>query len=320
MAKRLFLLTALSFLLVSILVNRLSSNFYRDLAQSGKKVLVERKETRKILVSTDNSTTLKSFGLFPIEQDDGLALALLLKAHRDGRLQILGITSTFGNADGERTYEVTKQQVELSQVQVPVVKGALRAGQEDSPATEFIAQTLREAEGKVTLIALGPVTDYAAVFRKNPDLVEKVDLFFFIRSGPYYLPPYWYLFSFNALKDIAAARFLNKLPAPKAMIGKEITQVFLTNEDILKIKQNLHPMIQFVTRELVGWNLVNNFLPHPGYLQRRGNMCPWDLVWSLYLVQPDLFETYHQEGLLFFIRIKNLSELKTAAIETLKDF
>ncbi len=320
MAKvKVLLLTALFFLLGSILVNRLSSNFYRDLAQGEKEILVEEKETRKILVSTDNSATLKSFGLFPIEQDDGLALALLLKAHRDGKMQILGITSTFGNANGERTYEITKKQIELSQVPVPVVKGALRAGQEDSPATEFIARTLRKAKGKVTLVALGPVTDYAAVFRKNPELVEKVDLFFFIRSGPYYLPPYWYLFSFNALKDISAAQFLNKLPVPKAMIGKEITQIFLTNEDVGTIKHNPHPMIQFVARELAGWNLANKFQPQPGYLQRRGNMCPWDLVWSLYLAQPDLFETYHQEGLLF-IRIKNLSELKTAAIETLKDF
>lgn len=324
MKGKLIKVVILVLLLAGVLVVSLTTNsmrFYEKL--SGADLTSEfssNTEPRKLLISTDNSVTSRIFfDKIPVEQDDALALAILLKAHIEGKVRILGVTSTFGNIDGERTYDVTKKQLELSGVDIALVKGALSAGQLDSEAVEFITETLRESEGKVTLVALGPVTDYAAVFKKHPELIEKVDLFFFIRSGPYYFPKYWYLCSFNALKDIRSAKYLFNLPIPKVAIGKEVVRVGLTNSDVIQIKKNSHPMVQFMTRDLISWNKVNKFLPNPGYFTRNGNMIPWDLVWSMYLVEPQLFETYkHDWGA--FIRIKDVNQLKTSAKVYLEEY
>lgn len=117
------------FLLVALFIFlRQSNNFYHLLADEEKRVSIDKQVLKRIIISTDNSTTSKFLGRFPIEQDDGLALAVLLKAHREGKLEILGITSTFGNTNGEKTYRITKEQVKLSGVDIPIIQGALHSG------------------------------------------------------------------------------------------------------------------------------------------------------------------------------------------------
>lgn len=243
----------------------------------------------KILISTDNAATVRVLRVFANEPDDSLALAVLLSAHRNKKFKIIGITSTFGNTDGETSYHISKNQVKLSKSDIPVIKGATYSGQTNSPAVQFISNNLKQSKKKLILVALGPVTDYAAVFKKHPNLTEKVEKFLLVRSGPYLIKQYWYLFSFNAIKDIKAAKFMYQLGANQFSMGDEIFKICFNDKKIKELKRINNSMISFIAKDLIRWNLQNKFFPNKGYFSRKGNMCPWDLVWSMYLVEPDLY-------------------------------
>lgn len=243
----------------------------------------------KLFISTDNSVNHKVLGLWTNEPDDSLALAVLLAAHRDKKMEIVGISSTFGNANGNSCYHITQNQIALSRLRIPVLQGASFAGQYDSPAVNFLSDYLGKTTEKVALVGLGPVTDYAAVFHRHPQLLNKVNFFYLVRSGPYLNQKFWYLCSVNALKDVDSAKFMYQLGANKFQMGKEIFSICLDNQFIRHLQNLGHPMMKFITQDLNQWNLQNKIIPNKGFFARRGNMCPWDLVWSMYLVEPQSF-------------------------------
>lgn len=268
---------------------------------------ITKVEKRKIIISTDNAATKRLFDVFAIEPDDALALAVLLDAHKRSEIEILGIVSTFGNTDGISTYQITKKQIELSGLNIPVVKGAEYPEQLNSETVEFIASLIKNND-KITFLALGPVTDYAAVFTRYPELKNKVAEFMLIRSGPYLNKERWFLFSFNAQSDVRSAICMYELGANQYSMGEEIFSVGLNDATIKKIQQVNHPMIQFISTDLKRWNLQNKAFPIKGYFSRGGDMLPWDLVWAMYLVEPELYDLVvindHTE-----LHIKNKTEL-----------
>lgn len=279
---------------------------------------ITKVEKRKIIISTDNAATRKFSRVFAVEPDDALALTILLDAHNKGELEILGITSTFGNTDGESTYQITKKQVKLSGTDIPVVKGAEYPEQNNSEAVEFVASKLRESE-MVTLVALGPVTDYVATFTKYPELKHKVAEFMLIRSGPYINRDKWYLFSFNAQQDIKSAIYMYELGANQYSMGEEIFSVGLNNATIEKIQQVNHPMVQFISSDLKRWNLQNKVFPIKGYFSRGGNMLPWDLVWVMYLVEPELYDAASSNNHLK-LHVKNKTVLINSALKRISSW
>lgn len=252
---------------------------------------------KKLLISTDNAAGARKLKFFANEPDDSLALAVLLGAHKNKEIEVIGITSSFGNTDGETSYRITKKQVELSRLNIPVIKGASYPNQSYSHAVEFGSHKLGENKGRVVLVGLGPATDFAALFKKFPHLKEKVGYFFLVRSGPYFLKRYWYLCSFNAIKDIKAANFMYRLGANRFQMGKEIFRIGLDNTFVKKLQEINHPMMKFITKDLILWNRQNKIFPNRGYFLRKGNMCPWDLIWAMYLIEPYLFEVERRESL-----------------------
>ena len=274
-------------------------------------------QPKKLIISTDNAAGAKLFNFFASEPDDSLALAVLLEAHKKGELEIMAITSTFGNTSGEESYQITKKQIELSGLTIPIVRGAVKAGQTDSEAARYIADTLRKSKEKIILVGLGPVTDLAAVFSKYPELKEKVEYFFLVRSGPYLIKKYWYLFSFNSLWDIKSAQFMHKLGANQFSMGEEIFKITFDNRQVKELQDINNPMTRYITKDLLQWNRQNKILPNKGYFLRKGNLCPWDLVWSMYLVEPNLFNI-RKENNTYILSIKNSNEFIQKTINSIK--
>ncbi len=279
----------------------------------------EKLITRNLIISTDNAATSSLYGLVAAEPDDSLAIAVLLNAHKKGEVNILGITSVFGNADGETTYRITKKQIELSGLNIPVKKGAVIARQTDSEAVTFIADTLKNSKEKVVLVALGPVTDYAAVFKKYPELKEKVEYFFLVRSGPYLNKNRWFLFSYNSYPDFDSSIFMYELGANQFRMGEEIFSVSVADSMVNRLQQINNPMIKFISSDLKKWNTQNKFLPIRGYFSRGGNMCPWDLVWSMYLIEPKLF-SLEKEVDSFSLHIKDRHKFIESVEKYLSDW
>jgi hypothetical protein len=265
---------------------------------------------RRIIISTDNATSARQLKILASEPDDGLALAVLLGAHKKGGVEILAVLSTFGNRSGLVTYNNCLKQVYLSGLDIPVIKGADYRGQKDSPGVSFLRETLEKSKDKITLLALGPVTDFASVLENSPGLVNKIDDLLFVNSLELPFDKCRYLLSFNSLCDKGSVDFINSLGLLKYHMGGEIKTTYIDNDLILRLKNCNHPMLKFVTENLYRWNLQNKFYPIPGYFARHGNMCPWDLVWSMYLLEPHLFNKTKNKDGSFTLHIKNIEKLK----------
>jgi inosine-uridine nucleoside N-ribohydrolase len=104
--------------------------------------------------------------------DDGL---MLLTALNSPELDILGITTTFGNASQEVSYRTALELVERAgRTDIPVLRGAERADSEGTPteASRFIADMAARHPGEVVVLAVGPVTNVATALRHSPETAE----------------------------------------------------------------------------------------------------------------------------------------------------
>jgi purine nucleosidase len=142
-----------------------------------------------------------------IDTDPGVddALALLLAA-RSPELDIVGLTTVFGNAAVEVTTRNALALRDLiGRLDVPICMGAAaplagpylgpvlqvhghdgmgdgealpapRANPKpDASAAEFIVATVRERPGKLTILALGPLTNLALALALEPDLERRTE-------------------------------------------------------------------------------------------------------------------------------------------------
>ena len=134
-------------------------------------------------------------------RDDALAIAMALASPAE--IDLAGITAVAGNVPLEVTYRNARFLCELCGFpDLPVHAGAARplvreletatrhhgesglegveVGMPAGPigsrtAVGFIAETLRAgADGEITLVAIGPLTNIAILAREHPDLVPKV--------------------------------------------------------------------------------------------------------------------------------------------------
>ena len=133
--------------------------------------------------------------------DDAMALLLL---DASSEVNLLGITTRFGNASIETTTRNALIVRDLFKIQAPVFKGAgepmgLRLGEdypvhvhgknglgdiplpaphsqpEAEPAAQALVDLTRVAGQKVTVIAVGGLTNIAEALRLDPDLPERID-------------------------------------------------------------------------------------------------------------------------------------------------
>ena len=133
--------------------------------------------------------------------DDAMALLLL---DASSVVNLLGITTRFGNASIETTTRNALIVRDLFNIQAPVFKGAgepigLRLGEgypvhvhgknglgdiplpaphsqpEAEPAAQALVDLTRVAGQKVTVIAVGGLTNIAEALRLDPDLPERID-------------------------------------------------------------------------------------------------------------------------------------------------
>ena len=131
--------------------------------------------------------------------DDALAVVL---AFRSPDLEILGLTTIFGNVETELATQNALRLVEMSGKSIPVAQGAVKPlymkkldppdfvhgkdgfGNVDlppptgrpiaQPAAAFIVETVMAHPGEVTLVVLGPMTNIALALALEPELPQYV--------------------------------------------------------------------------------------------------------------------------------------------------
>lgn len=191
-------------------------------------------------------------------QDD--AICLLLAMSSPDELDILGVTTVAGNvplALTERNARQIRDIADRSDVKIyagcskPMVRDLVTAERvhgktgidgieivepkqplEDKHAVDFIIETLNGADREsITLVPMGPLTNIAQAFTKDPSILEKVEQIVLMggamREGGNHSPSA----EFNILVDPHAADVVFRCGRPLTVMGLDVThQVLATPE------------------------------------------------------------------------------------------
>ncbi|RDI95954.1 nucleoside hydrolase [Meiothermus sp. QL-1] len=178
--------------------------------------------------------------------DDAIAMMLALASPE---LEVLGITTVYGNVALERTTHNALVVLEVLGKHVPVYPGAERplvrerisaelvhgtsglAGpvlptpsQKPEPlhAVQFIIEQIERYPGEVTLVPVGPLTNLALALRLAPRIAPKIQQIV-LMGGSVDLGNWSPSAEFNILADPHAARIVFSAGVPLVMMGLNLT-------------------------------------------------------------------------------------------------
>jgi inosine-uridine nucleoside N-ribohydrolase len=147
--------------------------------------------------------------------DDAYALAAIL---RGPAVQLLKVTTVFGNTSSARAAECARNLIALTGKRVEVIPGADAAGKV-STAAEAIA----DLPPGTQLLALGPLTNIAAALKRDPTVSQRITISLVggnLSSWGRW-PPFW-PFEFNLAKDPEAARIVFNSPTPRRIYPLDV--------------------------------------------------------------------------------------------------
>lgn len=228
-----------------------------------------------------------------VDPDDCYALLYLL-----GRpdLEIVGISTVFGNAPLKETDRVTRSLVAAINPDVPVFAGAARAG-DTAPSAASRALEAALESGPLTILALGPLSNLHTVFKDRPTLSGRVTRLVAMmgkKEGHLFHPSEGaeggMLFGhgpvfrdFNFCKDIEAAMALVDLPVDTVLIPYEAArQVMLTGTDIQRFIAAGGQLGRVATASSDWLRFWRTSVGRDGFY-------PFDLVAAVYVAEPDYF-------------------------------
>jgi purine nucleosidase/pyrimidine-specific ribonucleoside hydrolase len=187
--------------------------------------------------------------------DDAIALVM---AHRSSSIELLGVTTTCGNASVDKTTSNAIRVLDfIGAWDVPVAAGCVRplarplvlgtadgpSGLEGSPylpppsrgpvaqhAVDFLAEKLAAQPEPITIVATGPLCNIGLLVLKHPQVLGKIrELIWmggvFYRKSEIITPT-----EFNAFCDPEAVRIVLDSGVPITMVGLDVTMQVLVEE------------------------------------------------------------------------------------------
>ncbi|NVK73892.1 MAG: nucleoside hydrolase [Oceanospirillaceae bacterium] len=206
---------------------------------------------RKIIIDTDPGI------------DDAMAIFFAFQAPQ---LEVLGLTTTFGNVSVDLATQNAIRLTEIAKVNVPVAKG-VAVPSEIAPrphpdfvhgadgfgninwpepqgkaieksAAQFIVDTVRQYPGEVTIIALGPLGNLAKALELDPEVANLVDEVVLMGGTAIEYGNVSPVAEANIMNDPHAADKVFTAAWQVTMIGLDVThQVLLDNTVLERIKQ-----------------------------------------------------------------------------------
>lgn len=204
--------------------------------------------------------------------DDAIALVM---AHRSDEIELLGVTTTCGNAEIDKTTTNAIRILDyLGANDVPVAQGCVRplarqlilgtadgpSGLEGSPylpqpkrgpieqhAVDFLAEKLEEAEEPLIVVATGPLCNIGLLVLKRPDILPKIKEIIwmggvFYRKSEIITPT-----EFNAFCDPEALRIVLESKVPIKIVGLDVTmQVLIEQEQYERLAKINTPLAKVV--------------------------------------------------------------------------
>lgn len=249
--------------------------------------------------------------------DDFIALALALASDK---LDVKGIVTVAGNQTLEKVTVNALKAVELmGRTDVPVVAGSAKPMRKahvpvpqvhgesglDGPSlpdpttqvldknfVDFYADILRESSEKVTILAVGPLTNIATLFYCHPELVEKVAAINVMGGANRAVDFKDYPCKgaeFNIWQDAESAHFVFDLDVPVTMFGLDMTyQTCVTPAEFER----------FAAEGGKVGKVVSQLLTFFYRCQEKNGMkaCPiHDACPVAYTIAPEMFQVEHRD-------------------------
>lgn len=239
--------------------------------------------------------------------DDAFALTV---AHFEKQLEICAITTVAGNVSIENTTNNALGLMHVLGLDIPVYKGSHeplvyepffasevhghngfggvhishQKQPESQSALEGMVKILRESTDKITLVALGPLTNIALLLKGYPELKEKIECISLMGGGlkggnttiagefNFYVDPHAAHIVFNSDVDII-------------MAGLDVTEIGNINREAIETIRDHGGEVGKLLYDIsqVSFNFSNTFY-------RSEKIHLHDVMAVLYLTQPDLFK------------------------------
>jgi len=238
---------------------------------------------KRVWIDTDTA-----IGVEGADVDDGLAL---VQAFHSPELEVVGVSSVFGNAPIEKTHPLATELCErFGPKQVRVARGAASASElgKENAALRALVGALEDA--KLWIAAIGPLTNIGSLLTLRPDLTARIEGIVMVaarRPGQRFLSHPEQPAGFPDLNfecDPAAMQVLLDSTVPLVFAPWELSShVWLTTEDLDRIAiasesgayiaQASHPWLEIWQRDLKapGFNpfdtLAIGWLTHPQWFQ-----------------------------------------------------
>jgi len=250
-----------------------------------------------------------------IDCDPGIddAMAILAALHSP-ELEVVGITTVFGNADVENCSLNALRLVELEgNDQIPVARGCQRAlvvplesvgthvhgldgmgntnlplphGQLDGRhAAEFIIEMVQTYPGEITLLPIGPLSNIGLALRLEPGIVPLVKEVVLMGGNIYAPGNISPLAEANIYHDPHAADLVFRAGWPLTMVGLDVTtktvitpafleRLYAVHNPVTRLLERIQPCYQQFHQEVFGMD---------------GSFHVHDPSVVAYLLQPDLY-------------------------------
>lgn len=244
-----------------------------------------------LLIDTDVALGIEHEGR-PRDIDDGFAM---VEAINCADLDLLGVTTVYGNAPHQDVYRVANDILQLKQSAVPIAPGAVEPLPQQGPlpppneAVEFLAETLRAKPAH--LVAIGPLTNIGLLVHHHPDVLDNVLSVIAVagrsEDAAFYLGDSGPVRDFNFENDVRAAQLVLEAGLTVVLAGFELTsQVSVTENDLQAIRGRGTDTGEYFYRNSLAWcrYWTRTFPVDAGFH-------PWDSAAIAWLRHPEYFVT-----------------------------
>ncbi|MGP3777815.1 nucleoside hydrolase [Halanaerobium saccharolyticum] len=260
---------------------------------------------KKVILDCDNT-----IGLNEKDVDDGLAFLFLL-----GRadIDLMAVTSVFGNSNLEDTYNTTESMLNDFKLkdQVKHLKGAAEAGDHQTEAAEFLAQTAAENKDEITLIAIGPLTNLYAAWKIDNDFFKNLKEII-IMGGVTELLQFGEdtIDELNLTSDPEAAERVLKAEVPVALMSGNLCLAARFGEKSWRrVNRSKNKAVRaYITDKIKHWyDYSSEMIGLTGFYM-------WDVVAVVYMIAPEIFP-YNKRKFVSTVEDLKIGQIKTEKAE-----
>jgi purine nucleosidase len=215
--------------------------------------------------------------------DDALAIFLLLASPG---IALEAVTVNFGNVPADKGFAVAREVLDTAGADIPLYMGAASRDElgRPSPAAMRMIEIVRKNPGKITLLAVAPLTNVATAMLMDKHFAPSLGGLV-VMGGSLRLRPFCWTGEFNFHCDAKAAEIVLKAPVEKTIIMQDVcAQAVFTPAHLELLRGSDRTVARYCAGRIPSWLLVNRLF------FRKGGFFPWDVVAAAHVINSGLFD------------------------------